>query len=199
MFKLTFEEGKGGCYGVTVNDYVPDELQDRNQMIDEMEENGTSVEKIRAQLKAIKAGKYTFCFTITDGEGYYYSEDAGAEIKLTALQARGLLYVPDRVKLFNGIRFTEDVDDEFLCGAAEEQEICKDENPYKFRGECSGLDEYLNAWKTLLTKILAGEIQESELDEWLRYFDELNDYKMDIKDWHEDYLDSLNEEEEEKS
>ncbi len=158
-------------------------------MIEDMEENETGIEEIRERLESIAAGKYTFYFTVTDGTGtYYYSEDEEKEIELTAPQARGLLFSSGREDLFEGLEFDKDIDEYFIESAADNLEISEESNTLHYSGECPGLDGYLDAWETLVSKILAEEIKEPELDGWLEFFDDSCNYESDIESWHEDMV-----------
>lgn len=66
--------------------------------------------------------------------------------------------------------FPDGVDDEFenwSCG-----------------GECESLEGYIQAWSDLLSLIYEGEIAEDELEEWLEYFDDEENFGMEIEEWH---------------
>lgn len=89
-----------------------------------------------------------------------------------------------------------------------------DESVYEcfdYYGKSLHLERYIASWKYIIEKILTEEISDSELEDWLVYFDDYN-FKHTIKNWKkyggefdkwrnlkdknyydEDYLDEINE------
>jgi hypothetical protein len=84
-------------------------------------------------------------------------------------------------------------------------------NDCEYYGKSLHLERYIASWKYIIEKILSEELNESELEDWLIYFDDYN-FKHTIKNWKkyggefdkwrnledknyydEDYLDEINE------
>lgn len=169
-----------------VNDVIPEELKDLSNELEALDtDNEDAVKSIREKLLQIKDGKYTFYFTI-EASGYYFTEDAEEKIELTSKEALGLLYGQHDVdSVFNGI-YNESYDEDLINDKADELGFASDYDSFSYGGECEELEAYLNAWEYILDCIHDGEITEDNLDEWLEYFDDSDNYEMEISEWHDE-------------
>lgn len=59
----------------------------------------------------------------------------------------------------------------------------EDISGWSYSGECEQLDNYLRSWDMILEKIDKGEINEDNLEQWLAYFDDSNNFDNDIDLW----------------
>ncbi len=124
--------------------------------------------------------------------------DDYTEIDLTAGEILYLISkkIDDKGDLFKGLDMSEvDVDatmeDMAFEAAFPDQYEVDDYSDYVWGGNCEQLDIYLESWKTLIGKILTGEVDEDSLDNWLEYFDDSDNYSEggdDIESWY-DYQD----------
>ncbi len=177
---------EGGAYA-SVNGVVPDELEDLGEMLENYDED--AADEIRQRLEDITDGEFTFYFTIKDSFDYVFEEDAEEPISLTAGQVRGLLngeYGND--ELFQDLD-CEEADEDLINDKAEELGFAEEYNTFSVGGDCEELDTYLESWETLIEKILAGEVDEDSLDNWLKYFDDSDNYSEgsdDIESWYDD-------------
>lgn len=102
------------------------------------------------------------------------------------LNREELLYlISDGSEVFNGLEVKKVNVEERLCGMAEE--ACwpdGDEDGegeyYDYGGESMYLDYYVEAWKKLIAKIMSGEVDESNLNKWLAYFDNRKEWEFGI-------------------
>lgn len=92
-------------------------------------------------------------------------------------------------ELFRGMPMTpvdvESTIDNMACEAAFPCGPLDDESEWECGGECDSLDNYLNAWNTLLDQISDGVVTEDNLSLWLNYFEEreYNDGYTTIEEW----------------
>ena len=49
-----------------------------------------------------------------------------------------------------------------------------------YGGECMYLDYYVEAWKKLIAKIMSGEVDENNLNKWLAYFVNREEWEFGI-------------------
>lgn len=142
--------------------------------------------------KAIQRIHETECFTCSlsaygggaCGDGWDGTEDL-------YLNRAKILYLLFKQEEVNGEK-TESVNIEnLLSGMAyegawpdgEPDEEDEDISSYSYSGESESLDNYLNSWKTVLKKIESGEINETNLEEWLCYFDDSSNLDDNIEFW----------------
>jgi len=59
----------------------------------------------------------------------------------------------------------------------------EDISHYSYSGDSEELDIYLESWEILLKKIENSEINESNIDEWLPYFDDRSNWEYNINTW----------------
>lgn len=171
---------------VTVNDAIPDELSELDKALDNLDmDDAEEVETIRKQLKEVAADTYTFWFTI-EAPDYCFADDVKAEIKLTSEQALGLLRGRhDFDTLFDGI-CDKCYDEDLVNAKARSKGIADEYDSFTYGGESEGLEGWLEAWSYILDSILSGDITENEVDSWLEYFDDSDNYEMEISDWYEE-------------
>lgn len=182
-----------GGPAATVNDVIPNELAELSEeleALDETDEN--AVKLIREELLQITGGKYTFYFTV-EASGYYFTEDAEESIELSAKEALGLLYGQhDKDAAFDGI-CEESYDEDLINDKADELGFADDYDSFSYGGESEELEAYLNAWDYILDSIMSGDITEENLDSWLEYFDDSDNYEYEIVEWYEEREDYENE------
>ena len=63
------------------------------------------------------------------------------------------------------------------------------EDSWSYSGESMILDEYVDSWKLLIGKIQSGEVGEMDLDKWLSYFNNPEEWEYGIESFVEDNLD----------
>lgn len=170
----------------TVKDAIPDELSELDEALDSLDtDDEEEVETIRKQLKEVAAGTYTFWFTIGTPD-YDYADDVKAKIKLTSEQALGLLRGRhDLDTVFDGI-CDKCYDEDLVNAKARSEGIADEYDSFSYGGESEELNGWLDAWSYILHSILSGDITEDELDSWLEYFDDSDNYEMEISDWYEE-------------
>ena len=168
-----------------VNDVVPNELSELSEELESLDStDDDAVRAIREKLKQISDGKYTFSFTV-DASGYSFTEDAEECIELSAQEALGILYGKHKIdKVFNGI-CDESYDEYFINAKARKLGIAEDYDNFIYGAECEPLETYLNAWGYILDAIMSGDITEEDIDSWLKYFDDENNYDKQITVWRE--------------
>jgi len=189
LSKMAREEGcPDGGPSASVNDSVPDELQSLYERMNRLDlSDEAECDSIRQELQAIKDGDYTFHFTVVDGSGCYdYTDDAEETIHLTADEARSLLNGgPINSLVLKGI-CDRSLDEEFIDEKARQAGLAAGYETFDYWGSCERLDSYLESWRTIIAKIECGEITEENLDKWLEYFDDSDNYEWEIESWYED-------------
>lgn len=114
------------------------------------------------------------------------TEDAEETIALTSNEAIGLLWgYHEMDTLFEGL-CEKPLEEDLVNEKAEEKGFVSDYDNFGYGGESEELDKYLDAWGIILTKIFEEEITEDNLEEWLNYFDDSDNWEYDIEEWFED-------------
>lgn len=184
-YELSWPDGGARAY---VKGIVPEELKDLSERLGSLDvDDATAVEEIRSQLTAIQDGEYIFCFDIYGGRyDYCFAEKVKEPLKLTGDEARALLfYEHDIVKVFNGI-CSEGLGEDFINKKAEEADFADGYDYFSYSYNCDELDNVIDAWQTIITKILSGDIDESSLGRWLKYFDDNENFESSIDIWESD-------------
>lgn len=184
----------GGGPEATVKDVIPDELSDLSNDLESLDVNNEDeVSEMRKRLMEVKGGSYTFYFDVTDGEGdYYFAENESVVIELTSDEALGLLRGEhDIAEVFDGIcdnQFDESLinDKAVKIGVADGYDNHTYSSDYDEEEENELLDSCVDAWVTVIQKILDGEITEDDVDDWLWYFDDTDNFEEDIESWHDE-------------
>lgn len=184
-YELSWPDGGPMAY---VKGIVPEELKDLSERLGNLDvDDVAAVEEIRSQLKAIQDGEYTFCFDIYGGRyDYCFAENVKESLKLTGDEARALLYYEhDIAKVFNCI-CSEGLGEDFINKKAEEADFADGYDYFSYSYNCDELDNVIDAWQTIITKILSGDIDESSLGRWLKYFDDNENFESSIDIWESD-------------
>lgn len=173
----------GGPYA-SVNEVVPNELSELSEELETLDcTDDDAVKVIREKLRQVSDGKYTFYFTV-EASGYYFTENAEKCIELSAKEALGILYGQHEIdKVFEGI-CDESYDEDLINDKAKKLGFAKDYDRFSYGGECEQLEAYINAWDYILDSIMSEEITEKNLDLWLMYFDDTDNYEFEIDKWH---------------
>lgn len=175
---------------VTVADPVPNELQDLLYRIEDADpDDEEEYEELRSELQNLSDDLYTFRISVTDATGdYLFAEEEDYAVRLTAAEARGLIYgqVEDD-ELFRGMKCVcigeEDIEAKLAA-----LNVIENFDNLDYSGDSEELDAYVKAWEDLIVKILHGEIAEGKLPEWLQYFDDFEDNcDSTIEEWHDDF------------
>lgn len=171
----------------SVNEIIPEELKELSEKFNELDvEETAAVEEIRLQLKGIQDGEYTFRFDVYGGYDYCFAEDTPEKLKLTGDEVRALLRCEhDIPEAFDGI-CSETLGEDFINKKAEEADFADDYDNYSYSYNCDELDNYIDAWQTIITKILSGDIDENNLGRWLKYFDDKENFESSIDIWESD-------------
>ena len=184
-YELSWPDGGPRAY---VKGIVPEELKDLSERLGNLDvDDVAAVEEIRSQLTAIQDGEYTFCFDIYGGRyDYCFAENVKESLKLTGDEARALLYYEhDIAKVFNCI-CSEGLGEDFINKKAEEADFADGYDYFSYSYNCDELDNVIDAWQTIITKILSGDIDESSLGRWLKYFDDNENFESSIDIWESD-------------
>lgn len=169
----------------TVNHTIPKELQDLSNTLDSLDlNNEDAVKSVYKLLNAVSDGRYSFSFEIKAGD-YCFTENACECLDLTVSEALGLLYgkydIPQLFSLFN----TEQLSKDFINTKAEKKGFAKNYDSFNYGGTCYALENYLEAWRFILEQIYEEEIDEDELESWLEYFDDSDNFDTDIQEWYQ--------------
>ena len=174
-----------------VNSIIPEELTELSDDLSELDmEDESAVEAMRERLRSVADGDYTFSFTIMDGGcSYYFAENAEEGIHLTREEALGLLKSEhDRIDAIQG-GGCKVLDEDFINEKAEKMGFADEYDRLNYGGRCDSIEQFVSAWDVLLDLILEGEVTEENLDKWLAYFDDSDNYETDIKEWFEESVD----------
>ncbi len=92
-FKLAYEAVFPDGFVTSVNYVVPKELSDIAEKLEAFDvEDEDAVAEVRAEIKGIEAGDYTFRFTVEDGCENCPTDEAEEPLPLTAAEAQAILY-----------------------------------------------------------------------------------------------------------
>lgn len=178
-----------------VNKAIPNELSVLSKDLEKLNANDENeVKKMRDRLFLVKDGPYTFSFNIVNSEGdYYFAENEPIKIILSSEEALGLLRCEhDIANVFKDICEMK-YDEEFINCKAKSIGIADEYDNYTYSNEDEDEDEgkkiiksCIDSWVTVIQKILDGEITEDNLEHWLWYFENQENFEEDIEDWLED-------------
>lgn len=93
--KLAYEAAFPDGFVTSVNYVVPEELSDIAEKLEALDvEDEDAVAEVRAEIKRIEAGDYTFRFTVEDGCENCLTDEAEEPLPLplTAAEAQAILY-----------------------------------------------------------------------------------------------------------
>lgn len=176
-----FPKALGELVDLLIDRFFPEE-SDGDYDLDDLQE------QIEKMISEVKDGEYTFEFCIEDGSGTYtFAEDVHESIYLTAKEALALVFkfvgIDGESDL--GVFDLPDIDEKTIEDRAKEKNFALEYDDTNY-GWCSEeLECYLDSWKTLIEKIESGEINEANLDEWLEYFKDRENFCNDIISWSE--------------
>lgn len=150
------------------------------------EEDDDAVEEMRERVKMVCDGDYTFGFDIVDGTGdYEVAIDLEKKINLSRKEVLGLLKGEcNASKVFDGI-CDEAFDEELIEAKAEDLGFASKYNRYCYGGESQTLEHCVNAWLNIIESIFDGDVSEDNVDYWLKYFDDPDNFYGDLYEWHE--------------
>ena len=88
----------------------------------------------------------------------------------------------DAGDVFDGI-CDEGLNEDDFSDLAEEAGVGSEyiDDYWSYGGESCALEEYISAWKTLIKKIMSGEVDEANIDKWLPYFNDCDNWDDDIE------------------
>lgn len=171
--KLAYEAAFLDGFVTSVNYVVPKKLSNITEKLEALDvEDEDAVAEVRAEIKGIEAGDYTFRFTVEDGCENCPTDETEEPLPLTAAEAQAILYGEYPIEEVFSDLCNEPLGEDFINDLAEKKDFCDEYVNYSCGGSCDELDYYLDAWKYIIDHIISGQITESTLDSWLEYFDE---------------------------
>ena len=171
--KLAYETAFPDGFVTSVNSVVPEELSDIAEKLEALDvEDEDAVAEVRAEIKGIEAGDYTFRFTVEDGCENCPTDEAEEPLPLPLPAAQAILYGEYPIEEVFSDLCNEPLGEDFINDLAEKKDFCDEYVNYSCGGSCDELDYYLDAWKYIIDHIVSGQITEATLDSWLEYFDE---------------------------
>lgn len=184
--KLAYEAAFPDGFVTSVNYVVPKKLSDITEKLEALDvEDEDAVAEVRAEIKGIEAGDYTFRFTVEDGCENCPTDEAEEPLPLTAAEAQAILYGEYPIEEVFSDLCNEPLGEDFINDLAEKKDFCSTYVNYSCGGSCDELDYYLDAWKYIIDHIVSGQITESTLDSWLEYFDECYyQEETTVEKWH---------------
>lgn len=184
--KLAYEAAFPDGFVTSVNYVVPEELSDIAEKLEALDvEDEDAVAEVRAEIKGIEAGDYTFRFTVEDGCENCPIDEAEEPLPLTAAEAQAILYGEYPIEEVFSDLCNEQLGEDFINDLAEKKDFCDEYVNCSCGGSCDELDYYLDAWKYIIDHIISGQITESTLDSWLEYFDECYyQEETTVEKWH---------------
>lgn len=172
--KLAYETAFPDGFVTSVNSVVPEELSDITEKLEALDvEDEDAVAEVRAEIKGIEAGDYTFRFTVEDGCENCPTDETEEPLPLPLpAAAQAILYGEYPIEEVFSDLCNEPLGEDFINDLAEKKDFCDEYVNYSCGGSCDELDYYLDAWKYIIDHIVSGQITEATLDSWLEYFDE---------------------------
>jgi len=173
-----------GGPSASIEDDVPEELVDLIEELNKTDINDkASVQESCRKLDSVKDGSYTFYITVDSSGEYYFAENEPYPIELTKEQALGIVYSHCDVKMiFDEIKyilFGKDQINDYL----EQNKAASDYDCCSYDATCERLDHYIEAWTYIINSLVEGKLNPEELDSWMEYFDDEENFDEDIKDW----------------
>lgn len=118
--KLAYEAAFPDGFVTSVNYVVPEELSDIAEKLEALDvEDEDAVAEVRAEIKGIKAGDYTFRFTVEDGCENCPTDEAEEPLPLTAVEA--ILYGEYPIEEVFSDLCDEPLGEDFINDLAEEK------------------------------------------------------------------------------
>lgn len=118
--KLAYEAAFPDGFVTSVNYVVPEELSDIAEKLEALDvEDEDAVAEVRAEIKGIKAGDYTFRFTVEDGCENFPTDEAEVPLPLTAAEA--ILYGEYPIEEVFSDLCNEPLGEDFINDLAEEK------------------------------------------------------------------------------
>lgn len=126
--KLAYEAAFTDGFVTSVNYVVPKELSDIAEKLEALDvENEDAVAEVRAEIKGIEAGDYTFRFTVEDGCENCPTDEAKEPLPLTAVEAQAILYGEYPIEEVFSDLCNEPLSEDFINDlAAEKKDFCDD-------------------------------------------------------------------------
>ena len=166
-----------------VNDVIPKELSELSEELGGLDKaDEEAVRAMKEKLHQVSEGKYTFSFTVSASD-YVYEEDAEESIELTEQEALGLLHGKHELEEVFGDICEKSYDAKLINSKANELGFAENYDDFFYSSDNEKLDGYLNAWDYILEAIMSEEIDEDDLDAWLDYFDDSENFVSDIEEW----------------
>lgn len=182
---IAHEEAWEYSISATVNNIIPEELKELSCTLESLNvDDEDAVKSVCNSLSGVSDGTYTFSFAVDAGD-YNFADDASEGLDLTASEALGLLYgkhdIPKVFSKFN----VKPLDEDFVNKKAEIKGFANDYDNFDYGGECEELENYLESWGFLLEQIYDEKIEEDELDSWMEYFEDSDNFYTTIEDWYD--------------
>ena len=134
--KLAYEAAFPGGFVTSVNYVVPKELSDIAEKLEALDvEDEDAVAEVRAEIKGIEAGDYTFRFTVEDGCENCPTDEA----------AEAILYGEYPIEEVFSDLCNEPLGEDFINDLAEKKDFCDEYVNYSCGGSCDELDYYFDA------------------------------------------------------
>ena len=176
----TFNNGELRAY---VADLIPEELQHIRETIDNIDyDDEEKYEKAEAEIvkmvEAAEDGNYTFEYCVADSSRdieYIAEDELYIQLPLKAHEIELLV----RAELWG-----EKEDEAYAyINARINQTGVASKYETKYEGTCEELDNYLHSWEVLLSKIGAGDVNESNIRLWLDFFEKEAYIDTTIEHW----------------
>lgn len=124
--KLAYEAAFPGGFVTSVNYVVPKELSDIAEKLEALDvEDEDAVAEVRAEIKGIEAGDYTFRFTVEDGCENCPTDEAEEPLPLTAA-AQAILYGEYPIEEVFSDLCNEPLSEDFINDLAGKKDFCDD-------------------------------------------------------------------------
>lgn len=141
--KLAYEAAFPDGFVTSVNYVVPKELSDIAEKLEALDvededEDADAVAEVRAEIKGIEAGDYTFRFTVEDGCENCPTDEAEKPLPLTAAEAeaQAILYGEYPIEEVFSDLCNEPLGEDFINDLAEKKDFCDEYVNYSCGGSC---------------------------------------------------------------
>ena len=123
--KLAYEAAFPDGFVTSVNYVVPKKLSDIAEKLEALDvEDEDAVAEVRAEIKGIEAGDYTFRFTVEDGCENCPTDEAEESLLLTAAEA--ILYGEYPIEEVFSDLCNEQLGEDFINDLTEKKDFCDD-------------------------------------------------------------------------
>lgn len=120
--KLAYEAAFLDGFVTSVNYVVPEELSDIAEKLEALDvEDEDAVAEVRAEIKGIEAGDYTFRFTVEDGCENCPTDEAEEPLPLPVAEAQAILYGEYPIEEVFSDLCNEPLGEDFINDLAEEK------------------------------------------------------------------------------